>query len=121
MNCPICRRPMPPRLRDSRPRVTCSRPCAIILRSWALWMICPHHSYLRARRRRDRVEREVDAAVVDRLTCGQHVDSARSERLEATRILSRWGRSAAFIAMQLHVSKRSVERYRRDLLLLEGV
>jgi len=78
----------------------------MILIQWGRWM---------------KTTRRVDEAVVDRLTCGGHVDSIRSERLEATRVLSHWGHSSGFIADLLHVSQRSVERYRHDLLLQEGV
>jgi len=97
---------MPARNRNGRLSVVCSIPCVLILMRWAQWM---------------KAECGVDAAVVDRLTCGGRVDSIKSERLEATRQLTRRGRSAAFIADLLRVSQRSVQRYQHELLLQEGV
>jgi hypothetical protein len=97
---------MPARRNNGRASVVCSMPCQLILMWWAQWM---------------KAERGVDEAVVDRLTCGSPVDSIKSERLEATRILSHWGHSMTFIAERLHVSQRSIVRYRHDLLLQEGV
>jgi len=90
----------------AEPSVTCSDSCRIILTRWAHWM---------------RDQRGVDEAVVDRLTCGSRVDSIKSERLEATRILSHWGHSIALIAERLHVTQRSVVRYRHELLLQRSV
>jgi DNA-binding NarL/FixJ family response regulator len=105
VKCPICATLMPVR-RDGHPSVVCSVPCAIDFR---------------ARKRRAQEGREIDEAVVDRLICGIRVDSVKSERLEATRILDRSGHSAAFIAAQLHVAPQTVRRYRHELLLQEGV
>jgi len=99
--CPICTTLMPMRNDNGRLFVVCSKSCTIILMRWAQWM---------------EAERGVDEAVVQRLICGSRVDSIKSERLEATRQLLLWGHSSAFIAMQLHTTQRSVDRYRRELL-----
>lgn len=65
--------------------------------------------------------REVDEAVVDRLIHGEGVDSSVNERIEATRQLTHWGHLRPFIAAQLHVTQRSIGRYRHELFLQEGV
>jgi hypothetical protein len=105
VKCPICATPMPAR-RDGHAVVVCSIPCSIIFRARAMRM---------------KEGREVDEAVVDRLICGIRVSSTRSERLEATRILTHEGESADFIADQLRIAPQSVRRYRHELRLQKGV
>jgi hypothetical protein len=92
--------------RDGHAAVVCSIPCSITFRARAMRM---------------KEGREVDGVVVDRLLCGIRVNSTRSERLEATRILTHEGESADFIAAQLRIAPQSVRRYRHELLLQKGV
>lgn len=102
--CPICTKPMPVFWScgtAAHRAVVCSRPCVVILRQWARWM---------------KEGRAVDEAVIQRLIYGDRVDSIKSERLEATRQLLHWGHSSVFIAGQLRVNQRSINRYRHELL-----
>lgn len=64
---------------------------------------------------------EVDEVAVDRLVHGERVNSNVSERIEATRQLTHWGYTVNFIAAHMHVTGRSVDRYRHELLLQRGV
>ncbi len=65
------------------------------------------------------VEQEVDEVVVDRLRLGERVTSTRGERREATRLLTDQGRSASWIALLLHTTSRSIQRYRHDINQVE--
>lgn len=62
---------------------------------------------------------DIDEVVVDRLIHGECHDpltqSNKAERMEATRTLLRKGWSSSHIADYLHITERSVDRYRDDL------
>lgn len=68
-----------------------------------------------AERAETRTTAEPDHVVVDRLAGGVKVQSTLTERLTATTALGRMGMSASQIAARLHVSARTVERYRVEL------
>lgn len=68
-----------------------------------------------ARRLRIIANHDVDDVVVTRLMAGVPVTSTRSERIEAVAYLTMRGRSAVWIAAQLHITTRSVCRYRAEL------
>lgn len=101
--CPICSHDMPAKITRGRryllTRVYCSKFCAADgMRALIL-----------AR------ESEVDEVAVFRLLEGWQVASTRSERIEAVRVLTGKGRSAAWIADYLRTTRRSVERYRHEI------
>lgn len=87
----------------SRPRRFCNKPHA------ALWQSRYQHL----------IDHDIDEVVVDRLIHGECrnplVESNRAERMEATKYLLRRGWSSSHIADYLHVTERSVDRY-RDVL-----
>lgn len=58
---------------------------------------------------------QVDDVVVSRLLAGAPVTSTRAERIEAVKVLSSQGRSAAWIADYLRTTARSVVRYRHEI------
>ena len=98
--CPSCSMPMlafwHPQTR-TRPRVYCSRICRDQGIGWAM---------------RDK---QVDEMAVVRLLDGSRVVSNKAERIEAVRVLTERGRSAAWIADCLHTTARSIQRYRAEL------
>jgi DNA-binding NarL/FixJ family response regulator len=57
----------------------------------------------------------VDEMAVVRLVDGWGVDATRGERVEAVAILTRRGRSASWIAESLHITERTICRYRAEL------
>jgi len=83
--------------RSNRPRIYCSRRCTLAANPPQF------HS------------RELDEVAVGRLIAGDPVHSTKAERLEAVRQLSARGRSASWIATHLHITERSVTRYRAEL------
>jgi hypothetical protein len=85
-------------------RICCSRSCGISLGNTK-------------RRARSAEVAEVDEVAVMRLIAGDPVTSTKAERLEAVRALTGRGRSAAWIARQLHMTPRSVQRLRAELHL----
>ena len=66
-----------------------------------------------ARRRAD--NSYVDEMAVVRLVNGWGVEATRGERVEAVAILTKRGRSAAWIAESLHITERTICRYRAEL------
>jgi len=66
-----------------------------------------------ARRRAD--NSYIDEMAVVRLIDGWGVEATRGERVAAVEILTRRGRSASWIAAHLHITERSVCRYRAEL------
>ena len=97
--CPICRRPTPTTWPNGTLRTYCSRLCSNRVNN--------------ARRRAD--NRYVDEMAVVRLVNGWGVEATRGERIEAVAILTRRGRSASWIAESLHITERTICRYRAEL------
>jgi hypothetical protein len=106
--CPTCGTLMPSDIRLSRPRLHCSKSCAG--RSANTLAHLAEISRMRVIAGHD-----VDDVVVTRLLSGVPVASTRSERIEAVAYLTLRGRSALWIAAQLHITTRSVCRYRAEL------
>ena len=98
MMCPICSHDMP-KGPPSKPRVYCSHLCrnrGISIRMYG-------------------AAGQVDEVAVFRLLEGWQVASTRAEKIEAVRVLTRQGRSIAWIADYLRITTRSVERYRHEI------
>jgi hypothetical protein len=99
--CPICSHDMPARRANGCIRCYCSKPCQDI-----------------GTGRTNRANNtRVDEVAVIRLLEGWQVASTRAERIEAVRVLTGQGRSAAWIADYLRTTRRSVERYRHEIHL----
>ena len=96
--CPVCSQPMPAR-RNGHRAICCSALC--------------HNRSNGARRRAD--NSYVDEMAVVRLVNGWGVEATRGERVEAVAILTRAGRSASWIAESLHITERTICRYRAEL------
>ena len=96
--CPVCARPMPAR-RNGHKAICCSSLC--------------HNRSNGERRRAD--NSYVDEMAVVRLVNGWDVEATRGERVAAVAILTRRGRSASWIAESLHITERSIYRYRAEL------
>lgn len=95
MTCPICSHPMPATLTNGRPRKVCSRACA--------------------RQTRWHGNRDIDDMAVIRILANDPPSTTtRSERMAAVQVLTTQGRSASWIADQMHVAERSVTRYRSE-------
>ena len=58
---------------------------------------------------------DLDEMAVVRLVSGDRVASTKAERLEAVRVLTSRGYSLFTIALRLHMTDRSVSRYRAEL------
>ena len=98
MRCPICGQPAN-LWRHHQLRATCGATCGQIFRAVG----CMARNA------------DVDEMAVVRLLEGWVVNSTRSERIEAVRVLTCQGRSIAWIADYLRITTRSVERYRHVL------
>ena len=99
-SCPVCGQHINQAgAPKSRPRQTCSRPCAWI---FSHWLIRAHQA-------------EVDSVAVWRLTHGDLVASTRAERIAATADLTGHGHSLTQIAAILGVTCKSVSRYRHEI------
>lgn len=98
--CPVCSAPMTAsHPSNGRPRQFCSKPCASRANG----------SVIRTR------NADMDEVAVIRLISNSPVTSTKAERREATRQLTSRGRSASWIADHLHITERSVTRYRAEL------
>ena len=99
-SCPTCSKPVPASAPTTRvPRQFCSKPCASRANGAA---VHARHASL-------------DEMVVIRLLDGSPVTSTKAERIEAVRVLTARGRAASWIAEFLHITERSVTRYRAEL------
>lgn len=97
--CPVCSNPMSLKLNNGLPRQHCSRQCAAIAHGRARW-----HG-----------NRDVDDMAVIRILAGDPpATTTKGERMAAVQTLTVQGRSAAWIAGQLRVTRRSVNRYRSE-------
>jgi hypothetical protein len=106
--CPVCGTLMPANYGPHLARLYCSKRCAGRgVRTLAHLAEIRHASII--------ANRDVDDVVVTRLLAGVPVTSTRSERIEAVAYLTLRGRSAVWIAAQLHITTRSVGRYRAEL------
>lgn len=100
VHCPTCSKPVPPPAPTTRvPRQFCSKPCASRANGAA---VSARHATL-------------DEMAVVRLLAGSPVTSTKAERIEAVRVLTGRGRAASWIAEFLHITERSVTRYRAEL------
>ena len=98
-SCLACGRPMSTHDQHGNRPQFCSRPCASRANG----------NVIRTR------NLELDEVAVMRLIAGDPVRSTKAERLEAVRVLTERGQSAAWIAQRLHVTERSVTRHRAEL------
>ena len=98
--CPICSQPMAARYPSNggKTRKFCSRSCGGRANAMAI----------RTR------NADLDEVAVIRLISGSLVASTKAERIEAVRVLTARGLSAAVIAKRLHTTPRSVWRYRAE-------
>jgi hypothetical protein len=97
--CPVCSALMSPTRSHNKPRAFCSKPCASRANG----------NVIRTR------NADLDEVAVIRLISGSPVASTKAERREATRLLTARGRSASWIAEHVHITERSVTRYRAEL------
>jgi len=97
--CPICSSPMPPTLNNGNPRKHCSRPCAYIGKGHTRRLI---NLYVD------------DMAVIRIIANDPPPTTTKGERMAAVQVLTTQGRSASWIADQLHIAERSVNRYRSE-------
>ena len=105
--CPTCGSLMPER-RHGRRLLHCSRRC--VGRDPAKLA-----RLAEIRRQSAIANRHVDDVVVSRLMAGDRLPSTRAERIEAVAYLTANGRSALWIATQMHITTRGVFRYRAEL------
>ena len=83
--------------------------------------LCRNRGISRVRHHPLTHDNTIDAMAVVRLLEGSLVTSTRAERIEAVSILSQRGHSAAWIGDYIHITPRSVVRYRRELINRKAV